>query len=343
MLVKLFLAGSLLLLTACASVEPLALRDPQVNLVWPSPPDTPRIQFLTTIAGPENIVPPHGKIRKYFDYFTGESDPGIKLDMPFAISGDGESVIYIADTGTGIVHRYDLNSREVGYLFKAGEDYFASPVGIAVDTAKKVYISDSVNGKVYVFNGKGEFLHELKADKAFGRPAGIAVNSRDYKYVVDVLAHNLYVFDKDDRYKGTFLREDAGRQLSYPSNVAIDSHDNVYITDSMNFTIKAFSIDGKSLRNIGQIGDSPGFFARPKGITFDKEDHLYVVDASQDNLQIFNEEGKLLLYLGRNGFRPGEFYLPNGIFIDKKNRIFVADTYNSRVQVFQYLKEDVRQ
>lgn len=343
MLFKAFLTVALFMLTACAAVEPLTLHDPNVNLVWPYPPNEPRIRFLRTIYGPDDILPPRGKIRKYFDYLTGELDQGAKLDLPFAIGGDGESVLYIADTGQGMVHRYDLDSREVGYLYMAGEDVLSSPVGVAVDSAKNLYVSDSLNGKVYKYNNDGKFLKELKPEKPFSRPAGIAVNSKDQKYVVDVLAHKLYLFDKDDSFMNSFPRESKGQELSYPSNVAVDMHDNVYITDSMNFTVKKFTPGGELQEKIGTVGDAPGSFARPKGIAVDGEEHLYVIDASLDNFQIFNSDGKLLLHVGKNGARPGEFYLPGGIYIDKKNHIFIADTYNSRIQVFQYLREGTKQ
>jgi sugar lactone lactonase YvrE len=340
LLVKAFITFSLFLLSACAAVEPLALRDPSLNLAWPYPPNEPRIQFLRTIIGPGDITPPHGKIRKYFDYLTGESDLSVDFELPFAVSGDGESVVYIADTGSGVVHRFDLNSRTVGYLYMAGEEALSSPVGLAVDSAKNLYVSDSLNGKVYKYDRKGKFLRELKPDKPFLRPAGIAVNSKDEKYVVDVLAHKLLVFDKDDHFRSYFPQQP--QELSYPSNVAIDSRDEVYVTDSMNFTVKRFSKAGELQGRVGEIGDSPGSFARPKGIAVDGEDHLYVIDTTLDNFQIFNREGKLLLLVGKNGWRPGEFSLPSGIYIDKMNRIFIADTYNRRIQVFQYLKEGTK-
>ncbi len=343
MQLKVYLMFSLLLLSACSTMEPLNLGDSQIDLTWPSPPAEPRIKFLRTIHGPDDITPPHGKIRRYFDLLTGESNQGFLLDAPYAIGGDGEAVLYIADTTAGIVHKYDLKKREVHYLYMAGDEVLSSPVGVAVDSQKNLYVSDSLNGKVYKFDQKGKFLKELKLDKPFLRPAGIAVNSKDEKYLVDVLAHKLYLFDKNDHFQSEFPKHIEGQELNYPSNVAVDSKDNVYVTDSMNFTVKIYSSGGQLEGKIGEIGDSPGFFARPKGVAIDGEQHIYVVDSNLDDFQIFDRTGKLLLDVGKNGSKPGEFYLPSGIYIDKKNRIFVADTYNRRVQIFQYLKEGKKQ
>ena len=63
------------------------------------------------------------------------------------------------------------------YLYMAGDDPLIKY--IVVDSQKNLYVSDSLNGKVYKFNQKGKFLKELKLDKRFLRPAGIAANKRN--------------------------------------------------------------------------------------------------------------------------------------------------------------------
>lgn len=336
---RLCLALMLFLIFGCTTVEPLVLRDTKINLAWPFPPNSPRIRFLRVINGPDDIVTAPGKVQHLFEMVTGESRLKIDFAAPYGITGDGESVIYVADTGAGLVHKYDLISREVSYIVQAGAEELSSPVGVAVDSENNLYVADSVNAKVYKYNKKGQFLQELKHDAGFKRPAGIAVNSRNEKFVVDVLAHKLYVFSKDDRFVSDFPKVKKGEELNYPSNVTIDRADNVYVTDSMNFTIKVYNRAGDLQRTIGEIGDSPGSFARPKGIAVDSDQQIYVVDATLDNFQIFNQKGNLLQFIGKNGGGAGEFYLPSGIYIDKNDRIFVTDTYNRRIQIFQYLKE----
>ena len=108
----------------------------------------------------------------------------------------------------------------------------------------------------------------------------------------------------------------------------------------MNFTLRMFDSSGRYLRSIGQIGDSPGSFARPKGVAVDSDLNIYVMDAILGNFQIFNQKGQLLLYVGQEGALPGELMLPSAIFIDKNDRIYVSDTFNHRIQIYQYLKED---
>lgn len=328
-------------LAGCVGAEPLLLRDPAVNVVWPPPPTPPRIGFLREIKGPDDIVSPKGRMGKLLELVAGDDHPRIGMHTPYGIVFDGDSVIYIADSSAGLIHRYDLRYREVSYISQAGDELLASPVGVALDADGNLYVSDSLNAKVYKLDKNGGLIRELKPPGGFKRPAGIAVNILGEKYVVDVVANTLFTFDKDDLFVSRFPKIREGDELSLPSNVTVDRQLNVYVTDSMNFMVRVYDHDGNLLRNLGSIGDAPGTFARPKGVAVDSNNNVYVVDAGNDNFQVFNQEGRLLLFVGKNGLGPGDFYLPSGICIDSKDRIFIADTYNRRVQVFQYLREGV--
>lgn len=329
-----------LCLSGCAGLggDPFPLRNPAVDLAWPSPPNPPRVRFLREITGPEQIVPNQGKLEHLWQMVTGEERVMIPLLTPYGIAGDGGSLLCVADSSARVVQCYDLEKREVNYISRAGDEPFASPVGVAFDSSGNVLVSDSVNARVYVFSIQGEYLRELgRGEVAFQRPAGIAVAGNGDVYVVDVLAHKLKKFDKAGRYLGDFPREGSGDPLNLPSNVAVDREGSVYVTDSMNFTVKKYDSEGNYVRSFGEIGDAPGSFARPRGVAVDSDFHLYVVDASFDNFQIFDQEGKLLLFVGNSGKGPGQFYLPSGLYIDKNDRIFISDTYNKRIQAFEYL------
>lgn len=328
----------LVIISGCTTIEPLILQDTKVNLVWPPPPDIPRVKYLRSIYGPEDIKAEKSSFAKVLDLITGESGEKLEFETPSAITTDNGSVIYIADTSTHLIHRYDIAKRESSFISKAGEESFSKPVGLAVDHDRNLYVSDSANAKVYIFNNKSEYTGYLGKDAGeILRPGGIAINSDDEKFVVDVLAHKLKVFDKNNKFIRDFPDKEEQNILNRPTNVAIDNNGDVYITDSMNFTVRVFDRNGKLLTSIGQLGDSPGSFARPRGVAVDSDRHVYILDAAFDNMQIFNREGFLLLFIGKTGPNPGEFYMPSGMFIDRNNQIFVADTFNRRVQIFQYI------
>ena len=329
-------------LGGCASLgrEALPLADSRVARVWPAPPETARISMLRVLSGPGDILPERTKFQRMLESVTGEQQVYIGLKIPAGVAADGEGLIYIADPAARLVHRYDFKNREVDYLSQGDGEHMVSPVGVALDRNGNCYVTDSVLAKVFKFGPNDHFLGFLGNGKvAFQRPAGIAVTDAGKKYVVDVLAHKLIVFDQNDNYLGDFPAAAYQKELALPISVAVDHQGFVYVTDASNFDIRVFDDAGRLVRTIGQIGDTPGSFARPKGVAIDSDGHVYTVDANFDNFQIFDQQGRFLMYVGKTGHKPGEFYLPNGIFIDQKDRIYVSDSYNRRIQIFQYLKQ----
>jgi DNA-binding beta-propeller fold protein YncE len=310
-------------------------------LVWPGPPNPPRIQFLRTLGAEENLSEP-GKVDRFFRWVTGEKKQLVPVVSPYGVAADGLGSVWLADPGAGVVHVFNMAHNRTDYLSVAGNDELVSPQGVAVDTAnERVYVSDSVLGQVFVFNITGDFLSTLKPPLHFERPSGLATDLWGNLYVTDVQREVVDVFDAE----GNFIRTIGANvpdewRMNHPSNVCVDHLGQVYVADSFNFRIVVFDREGVPLRAIGEMGDVPGALARPRGVAVDSEGHVYVSDAAFDNVQIFDGLGNLLLYFGALGGGPGQFNLPAGLYVDAEDRLYVADSFNRRVQIFQYLAED---
>ena len=344
------LVVSALILSSCLSgcmsarLDEAAWQDQRLSAVWPRALETPRIKILQVISGPRDVVEASSSVvRKVFDYIVGSKEEFIDFYTPQCIAADGNGLIYIADPSIGMVHKYNLASKEVQYIFQAGDKRLASPVGVVLDADNNLYISDAQHAAVFKYGPDGTFLRELDGKGNLRRPAGIALRSNGDKLVADSQADKVFIFGKDDAFKGELAGADFTESFNRPTYLAVDKQDNVYVTDTMNFTVRVFDANGKYLRSQGQIGDMPGSFARPKGVAVDSDRNLYVVDSIFGNFQIFNQKGQLLLYVGQEGALPGEFMLPSGIFIDRNDRIYISDTFNHRIQIYQYLKEKVKQ
>ncbi|MEI6212852.1 MAG: 6-bladed beta-propeller [Desulfuromonadales bacterium] len=333
---------AVVMLSGCASarLEASAWQDKSVDMVWPKAPEKARVRLLRVIDGPNSVLKSEkGMFGRIFEYLSGDNSEYPGFFTPHCMATDGGGTIYIADPSLGVVHKYDLAAHEVSYIFQADSKKLGSPVGVALDNSGNLYVSDAQLATVFKFDSKLRLISELDSQGRFRRPAGIAITSKGTKIVADMSANKLFLFSADDSFLSELPGSDFTEVLNMPSYVAIDKDDFVYVTDAMNFTIRVFDAQGKYVRSLGQVGDSPGSFARPKGVAVDSEGHLYVLDAIFGIFQIFNKQGQLLLYVGQEGVRPGEMMLPSGIFIDKDDRIYVADTFNHRLQVFQYLKE----
>lgn len=322
----------------CWRPVPAPVQNASPLLVWPLPPERPRIQYLYSISGPEDIGVTHTFAERVGIFFAG-AKLSQQMVRPYGVYSSRDEVLYVTDPGSQAVHVFDMKNRRHSQIKKYGKINLVSPIGVTMDESGSLYVSDSVLRKIFVFGPKGEPIREIGGEDWFSRPTGIAIHTSLGKlYVADAMGHSILAFD----LKGKFLfrfgeRGDGKGEFNFPTSLAIDQNGNLYVNDSLNFRIQVFEPDGKFLRHWGRQGDGMGEFSSPKGVALDMEGNVYVADAIFDSVQIFNEEGDLLLNFGEAGQGPGEFWIPVSIFIDQANRIFVSDSYNQRVQVFKFL------
>lgn len=310
-----------------------------LNIVWPPPPQIPRIQYLGSIATFSDPGVQRSWFSKTLDVFFGKEEPKGTMLKPYGVFADAKR-IYATDTGLHLLHIFDLQEKKYLQIKNAKEQKLVSPIGVTVESNGDIYLTDSVLRKVFIFDKEGNYLGEIGSPEIFLRPAGIALDE-DRVYIVDTHGHRVLVFSKKERTL-LFSFGKNGRMegdFNYPTNIFIGKDRLLYVTDSMNFRVQIFNRDGKVLSGFGKHGDGSGDFSKPKGIAVDSEGHIYIADAHFDNVQIFDRDGKLLLVFGNTGRRAGEMILPAGIFIDEMDRIYVVDSYNKRIQIFQYLKE----
>jgi DNA-binding beta-propeller fold protein YncE len=308
-------------------------------LSWPKPPRQARIVYVGEISKSSDLNPSQNPLAGISEVAFGKADAKGLL-APFALCTDGADRLFVADPGAQIVHVFDLNHRQYAQWKPVGGIPFTQPVGIAWDPAGRLIVSDSMCGRLFVFDARGKYVGEIGAG-IVQKPAGIAIDhaSRNI-FVADVVAHQIVVLSPSGELIARIgQRGEKPGEFNYPTNVAVDREGYVYVTDALNFRVQTFSPDLKPVRTLGLPGDAPGYFGQPKGIALDSDDHLYVVDARQEMVQIFDVGKRLLLFFGGEGHGPGQFWLPAGICIDAHNRIWIADTYNRRVCVFDYLPE----
>ncbi len=201
----------------------------------------------------------------------------------------------------------------------------------------RLFATDSVAGRVMGLDLKGHVLWKLGKEGGFVRPTGI-VAAGDRLYVVDTMRHCVVMVSLTGHYLGAFgAQGDGPGQFNFPTNIARSADGRLYVTDTMNFRVQVFDAEGEYLGAFGKLGDGAGDFDKPKGVAIDSAGHVYVVEGMNDVVQIFDESGRVLLAFGGSGSGAGQLWLPSGIAI-VNDVVYVADSANRRVQVFEYLK-----
>jgi len=301
------------------------------NLVWPLPPDPPRIKYIQSIYNEDDIGRVYTLREKLFGKAYADS-----MDRPYGVRVR-RGVLLVSDIALRRVLIFDLGAKHLRVL--GGEGALMTPASAVADRSGTIYVADAGGAKVAIYGPDGAYRTAfiLKGSK----PVAVALNETlNQLYVVDREGHRVAVFGLDGSLRFEFgARGTSDGMFNIPLDISLGSDGKIYVLDAGNFRVQVFTPEGTFLTKFGSVGDRPGMFANPKGIALDSEDHIYVTDAAFSNFQIFDLQGNVLLFVGQQGPQPGNLHLPAGIAIDENDRIYVADQLNGRVEVFQYLKE----
>jgi sugar lactone lactonase YvrE len=343
-------------------VRPPSVSFDITKIVWPGPPEIPRVEFKQILTGQKidwtDLLTKKKPKRSWMDRLAGtqpdeqiknvQQKIGAQLRRPYGVAVDSKGNIYVADQGAGAIFIFPKSKSEKVQLIKNRVDAPLPRVdGLAIDDDDRLFVTDSKLHHVLVFNKQHQAIAEFGAGVLVS-PAGIAIdNNNRFVYVVDTQQDQVLVFDAD---KYTLLRRigEGGKRhtltspgnFSLPTSVAVDNDGNVYVTDTLNDRVEIFDADGNFISQFGTPGDGPNHFARPKGIAIDRDGHIWVADEMQSRVQVFNKKGRLLIYFGELGWYPGQFQALYGIASDNRNnRIITTEQFPGRVQVFRYVDD----
>ncbi|MBK9121089.1 MAG: hypothetical protein IPM18_16020 [Phycisphaerales bacterium] len=306
-------------------------------LVWPAPPETPRIRYVGTLTGEESLGAQPGFWETIGAAVTGLR-PRAVFVKPAAVAVAGERV-FVADTGAAVVHVLNLATRE--YLFVRGdpEDPLRVPIALAI-VGGEVAVVDRVRAAVEFFTPDGRWLRTARWPEITA-PVAIAAGPPEGPrfWLADAQAHAVFAVAANGSVQAFGARGLAPGEFNFPIALAFQPAVGLVVADAMNFRIQTLAPDGTPRSRFGRKGDAAGDLALPRGVAVDAGGHIYVLDNQFENVQVFDREGRLLLAWGQGGAAAGEFSLPSGLVIDARDRIWIADSANRRVQVFEFLPE----
>ena len=170
-----------------------------------------------------------------------------RLGRPSGVAVDNKNrFIYVTDVLKNNVVVYDLDSfkylRTVGGPpEKAGDDApgtFARPTNIAVAANGDLYVSDTLNSRIQIFDAGGTFLSTFgkggDGPADFARPKGISIDSDGHLWVADADQNRVKVYDKQGRLCAFFGEYGYfPGQFALPSGIAIDKNNRVIVAEQI--------------------------------------------------------------------------------------------------------------
>ena len=177
-----------------------------------------------------------------------------ELKRPSGVAIDNENrFLYVADVDSDRVAVFDADSfkflRYIGGPPKVeGDDEegtMAKPTNVAVDDDGYLYVSDTLNNRIQIFDADGEFVDMFGKQGVepgnFERPKGVSIDTDGHIWVADANQNRVQVFDK----KGHLLAYFGGKgqwpgQFFLPAGILVDKRNRVMVTDQWHGRLQVF-------------------------------------------------------------------------------------------------------
>jgi hypothetical protein len=225
------------------------------------------------------------------------------------VAFDSSGRLYVADADN---HRVQIFNSNGSYFTTLGNQdcnpgngigpaEFCWPTGVAVGSNGHIYVADSDNHRVQVFNSDRNWVATLGTTRVSG---------------------------------------DDNSHFNYPHGVTVDASNNVYVADSDNRRVQKCTVvgDGGTCTTFvgvtGEWGDDFGHFSYPADVAA-VGGKVFIADAWNNRIQVFDSSGAYLTTIGGSwGGKTGEMRSALGVDVDSAGNVYVADVDNHRIQKF---------
>ena len=239
-----------------------------------------------------HITPEGDVLNTWGDYGTAAG----QFNEPWDVAADVEGNVYVADTWNHRIQKFTADGEYLlswGHLGQTkafepgGHGLFYGPRGLAVGPEGNVYVVDTGNKRVQVFDPNGSFLREFGgAGTEAGQmdePVGIAVSATGQVFVADTWNRRVQVFAKE----GIYLRQwsvptwGSGNPEEKPFLAVAGA--TVFASDPVNQRVLAFDLGGTPLWALHDTDD----LDFPEGLAV-VNNVLYVAGAHSEHVMGFS-------------------------------------------------------
>jgi len=278
--------------------------------------------IITTLAGKTNAG------------FSGDGGPAVNalFNSPYALYFDNSGNLFIADLLNQVVREILAAGGTIqtvagnntnGYYGDNGvatNAELSNPFGVAVDSAGRIYISDSNNNRVRVVN------------PATGIITTYAGNG-----------YNLYGGDNGPAVNASVNR---------PEGLAVDAAGDLYIADNGNNRIRRVAANGTittvaGTGTAGSTGDggpaTKALLSHPWGVALDSSGDLFIADYGNSRIREITPDGIIHTIAGGTGVGyTGDGYIatnaklnfPTGVAVDSSTgKVYIADSSNNVIRM----------
>lgn len=180
-------------------------------------------------------------------------DPGPDLKgwQPLGLGFDTKGDLFVTSVGAPFQAVYEFAPDGTLVRTYGKADEFNFPNGVAVDANGIVYVTDSDNGRLVMFDRDGNELGMVRQGAGvgdLGLPRGTAIDNSGRIYIADLsqqgvqMYHALATGESQPGYIGHFGEEGSGDgEFRLPNAVAVDGRSRAYVADWRNNRIQVWT------------------------------------------------------------------------------------------------------
>jgi DNA-binding beta-propeller fold protein YncE len=238
----------------------------------------------------------------FADILAGNAPEGT-FNEPWGVAVGPDGSVYVTDTWNHRIQKFTKDGRFIKTWGQYGQpvidipesaSFMWGPRGIAVDAKGQVFVADTGNKRIIIFDKDGNYITEFGTSGfdpgQFDEPVGVAIAPSGTVYVTDTWNQRIQAFipnETGDFYVPTIqwdVNAWFGQSLDNKPFIAVGANENVFITDPENARVIEFTSAGQFVRTWGAFGDGPEEIGLAAGIAVDQFGFVWVTDAGNNRI-----------------------------------------------------------
>ncbi len=233
----------------------------------------------------------------------GGNAPIGTFNEPWGVAVGPDGSVYVSDTWNHRIQKFTKDGKPITMWGQYGQpspdlpesqSYFWGPRGVAVDSQGRVFVADTGNKRIAVFDSNGKFITQFGSagldPGQFDEPVGVAVGEDGTVYVTDTWNQRIQSFipNQDGTVYSPLQQWDVtawfGQSLDNKPFLAVSKDNHVFITDPEGYRIIEFTSTGEFVRTWGDFGSGPAEIGLAAGVAVDPAGYIWVTDAGNNRI-----------------------------------------------------------